>query len=184
MKIFYSLIILLNLCFLLVVEAQTLPRKATLGVAAQPLSEETAKTNNLKIGDGLQVMTVVPNGTFAELGVKVGDILLTINQKTIGTSQELISTAQSLTANDSIEVTILSNGQKLTKKGVAKPKPKETSEFGEVVLDAVDYELGTLRTIIHIPKNKIGKLPTVFFLQGYPCSSHELPPNSTNPMKN
>lgn len=165
------------------VEAQTLPRKAMLGVSAQPLNEEIAKANSLKIGDGLQVLAVVPNGTFAELGVKVGDILLTINQKPISTPQELIATAQTLSANDSIEITILSNGQKLTKKGTAKPKLKETSDYGEVVLDAVDYELGTLRTIIHIPKNKTGKLPTVFFLQGYPCSSHELPPNSTNPMK-
>ena len=154
-----------------------------LGVSAQPLSEEIAKANNLKIGDGLQIVAVVPSGTFAELGIKVGDILLTINQKTIGTSQELIASAQSLKTGDAVEITFLSNGQKLTKKGAAKARPKETSDYGEVILDEVDYELGTLRSIIHVPKNKTGKLPTIFFLQGYPCSSQEFPPNSTNPFK-
>lgn len=183
MKKFYLCFFLFNLLFAADAFAQTLPRKAMLGVSAQPLTEETAKASNLKVGDGLQVMAVVPDGTFAGLGVKVGDIMLTINQKTISSPQELIATAQSLTAGDSLEIVFYSNGERVTKKGVAKARPKETSEYGEVFLDAVEYELGLLRTIIHVPKNKPGKLPAVFFLQGYPCSSHELPPNSTNPMK-
>ncbi len=183
MRLFNSIFIGFILCFFTLAQGQKLPRKVMLGVSAQPLSDEIAKANNLKIGDGLQVLAVVPSGTFAELGIKVGDILLTINQKTIGTPQDLIATAQSLTAGETVEITFLANGAKVTKKGSAKPRPKETSDYGEVILGEVDYELGTLRSIIHIPKNKTGKLPTIFFLQGYPCGSQEFPPNSTNPLK-
>jgi uncharacterized protein len=183
MKLFHSFFIFLFLCLLTGAEAQNLPRKVMLGVSAQPLTEETAKSNNLKIGDGLQILAIIPNGTFAEIGIKNGDILLSINQKTIGTPQDLIASAQSLNSGDAVEITVISNGAKVTKKGTAKARPKETSDYGEVVLDEVDTPLGKQRSIIHIPKNKTGKLPTVFFLQGYPCGSQEFPPNSKNPAK-
>lgn len=154
--------------------AQTLPRKAWLGVAAQPIDEAKAKANNVKVGEGLFVATIVPNGTFAEIGVKVGDVILSINQKAINTPAELIGAAQSLTEGSSVEVNLISNGVKVTKKGNAKGKLKETSDNAEVIYDAVEMSLGKLRTITYKPKNKQGKLPSVFYIQGLPCQSQEL----------
>jgi len=154
--------------------AQTLPRKAWLGVAAQPIDEAKAKANNVKVGEGLLVATIVPNGTFAEIGVKVGDVILSINQKTINSPQELIATAQSLNEGATVEVNLISNGAKVTKKGTAKGKLKEVSENAEVIYDAVEMSLGKLRTITYKPRNKTGKLPAVFYIQGLPCQSQEL----------
>lgn len=183
MKSLSAIFALILLCFFISIEAQTLPRKGIIGVATKVLDEETAKVNNLKVGEGLIVTVVVPNSTMAELGVKVGDIITSVNQKTFSRHEDLVAYAQTIFEGDNLEVSYISNGAKVTKKAAAKPKPKETSEFGDIRYDAVDFELGTLRTIIHIPKGKTGKLPTVFYLQGYPCSSQEFPPNSPSALK-
>lgn len=183
MKSLSAIFALILLCFFINVEAQTLQRKGIIGVATKVLDEATAKANNLKVGDGLLVSVVVPNSTMADLGLKVGDIITSVNQKTFSRHEDLVAYAQTIYEGDNLEVTYISNGEKITKKAAAKPKPKETSDFADVRYDAVDFELGTLRTIIHVPKGKTGKLPTVFYLQGYPCSSQEFPPNSPSALK-
>lgn len=163
--------------------AQTLPRKVLLGVAAQPLDEAQARANNLKTGEGLSVSTVTPQGTFEELGIKPGDIILAINQKPINSPAELVAAARSLNEGAAIEVSLVSNGEKVTKKGTAKGRPKENSANAEVIYDAAEMSLGKLRTITYKPKNKSGKLPAVFYIQGLPCQSHELGPDSKDPLK-
>jgi uncharacterized protein len=155
--------------------AQTLPRKGAFGVAAQPVDEAKAIERNLKAGEGLLVSQVTPNGTFAEIGVKVGDVILSINQKPINSPAELIASAQSFTEGNAIEVNLISNGEKVTKKGTAKGKPKEVSDNADVIYDVAAMSLGKLRTITYKPKNKSGKLPAVFYIQGLPCQSQELP---------
>lgn len=184
MKSLLASFVLVAVCLLVGIKAQeTLPRKGMIGVATKVLDEATARANNLKVGDGLIVTVVVPNSTIDQLGVKVGDIITSVNQKTFSRHEDLVAFAQTVNEGDSLEIGLISNGAKVTKKGTAKGKPKETSPYGEVVLDAVDFQLGTLRTITHIPKNKTGKLPTIFYLQGYPCSSQEFAPNSKNAVK-
>lgn len=154
--------------------AQTLPRKGMFGVSAQPIDEANAKEKKLKADEGLLVSMVVPKGTFEELGVKVGDVILSINGKNINSPQELIAAAQSLNEGDAIEVNLISNGAKVIKKGTTIGKFKETSENADVIYDAAEMNLGKLRTITYKPKNKTGKLPAVFYIQGLPCQTQEL----------
>lgn len=163
--------------------AQTLPRKGWFGVAAQPTDEAKAKANNLKTGEGLVATVITPQGTFDEIGVKVGDVILTINQRPINSPAELIASAQSLNEGDAVEVDLISNGTKATKKGKIKGKLKENSDNAEVIYDVAEMSLGKLRTIIYKPKNKSGKLPAVFYIQGLPCQSHELGADSKDPRK-
>ena len=183
MKLLLATFALGLLCLVVSIDAQTLPRKGMIGVGTRALDEATAKANNLKIGEGLSVAVVVPNSTLADLGIKVGDIITSVNQKTFATHESLVAFANTVIEGDSLEISFISNGEKFTKKGTAKPKPKETSDYADIRYEAVDFELGTLRTITHLPKGKSGKLPTIFYLQGYPCSSQEFPPNSTNAVK-
>lgn len=163
--------------------AQTLPRKGWFGVSAQPLDEAKAKANNLKTGEGLIVSSIVPNGTFEQIGVKVGDIILSINQKPINSPADLIASAQSLNETDKVEINIVSNGVKSSKKGAVKGKLKENSDNAEVLYEAVQMPLGTLRTITYVPKMKKPKMPAVFYIQGLPCQTHELGPDSKDPRK-
>lgn len=156
------------------VSAQTLARRAMLGVSVQPVDEAKARANNLKVGEGLVVAAVTPKGTFDEIGVKVGDVITSINQKPINSSAELVAMAQSLVEGSPVEVNLISNGEKVTKKGAAKARPKETTETADVIYDVAEMSLGRLRTITYRPKNKTGKLPAVFYIQGLPCQSQEL----------
>lgn len=151
---------------------QTLPRKGWFGIGAAP-----AKNTNTN-QDGLSVTLIAPNSTGEELGIKVGDVILAIDGKPMNDTASFIAHAQSKIEGDKIEFTILSNGEKTTKKGTVKGKPKETSPNADVNYDSVEMSLGTLRTITHIPKNRTGKVPAVFYIQGLPCQSNEyLDPN-------
>lgn len=154
-------------------QSGTLPRKGWLGVGGQPTDETKAKANNLKTGEGILISAISPGATFEQIGIKVGDILLSINQKPINTPAEMIAMAQSLSEGDSIELSLISKGEKVTKKGEVKGRPKETSDIADVNYDSVTMSLGTLRTITHIPKNRTGKVPAVFYIQGLPCQSNE-----------
>lgn len=145
-----------------------------LGVSAQPIDEAKAKANDLKFGEGLVVGAVTPKGTFEDVGVKVGDVILSINQKPVNSSAELVAAAQSLVEGSAVEVGLISNGERITKKGTAKGKLKEISETADVIYDVAEMSLGKLRTITYKPKNKTGKLPSVFYIQGLPCQSQEV----------
>lgn len=96
MKILLASFALALLCLFVNIEAQTLARKGMIGVATKVLDEATAKANNLKTGDGLIVTVVVPNSTVEQLGVKVNDIITSVNQKTFGRPEELIAFAQTI----------------------------------------------------------------------------------------
>lgn len=172
---FIAGLILIGLSACIRTYGQILPRKGWLGVASQPVDEARAKANNLKTGEGTLLTTVAPNGTFDKLGAKVGDVLLSVNQKPINSLPELVAMAQTFTEGDAIELNLISNSEKVTKKGTVIGRPKETSDIAEVKYDAVEMSLGALRTITHIPKNRTGKVPAVFYIQGLPCQTNEYP---------
>lgn len=163
--------------------AQTLPRKAMFGVTARAVDEGTAAASGLAKGEGLLVSAVVPDSTFASIGVKPGDLILSIDNKPINSPEALITSAQTFTEGDRIIVGLISEGKRVTREATARPRPKETSEFGEPVYDAVSIGSGTLRTITHVPKNRTGKVPAIMYIQGFPCTSQEFAPNSTNAIK-
>ncbi|HQU84098.1 MAG TPA: PDZ domain-containing protein [Pyrinomonadaceae bacterium] len=166
---FISGLILIGLSTCIRTFAQTLPRKGWFGLGAAPAKNTNAAQ------EGLSVTLVSPNSTGEELGIKVGDIILAIDGKPMNDTANFVAHAQSKTEGDPIEFTILSNGAKVSKKGTVKGKPKETSPFADVIYDATEMNLGKLRTITYKPKNKTGKLPAVFYIQGLPCQSQELP---------
>ncbi len=161
----------------------TLPRKALIGVGMAPLTQEIADKNKIKIGDGVSITQIVPNSTAQALGIKVGDIITKINDKKIDSPQKMVQVAGKLIDGEKFSIELISDGKKQTKTGKAKGRPKESTPYSDVRYDAIEYELGKLRTIVHIPKDKKGKLPAVFFLQGYPCQSQEFIPNFETPDK-
>jgi pimeloyl-ACP methyl ester carboxylesterase/bifunctional DNA-binding transcriptional regulator/antitoxin component of YhaV-PrlF toxin-antitoxin module len=160
-----------------------LPRKVLIGVGMAPLIQEIADKNKLKIGDGVSVTLVVPDSTAEALGIKVGDILTTINGTRIEAPAKMVEVAGKLVEGDEFIVELISSGKKKTLTGKAKGRPLESTEFSDVRHDAIEYELGRLRTIVHLPKGKKGKLPAVFYLQGYPCQTQEFNATSQSPVK-
>ena len=176
-----SIVMLLVSCS--VAQEVKLPRRVLLGVGMTPLTQEIADKNKIKVGDGVSVTLVVPNSTAQSLGIEVGDILLSINGTKIDNPQKMIAYARGMASGDEFKVEIISKGVKKSLKGIAKGRPFEDLGVSDVRYDAVQYDLGKLRTIVHIPKGKKGKLPAVFYLQGYPCQSQEFSSTSQGPVK-
>jgi pimeloyl-ACP methyl ester carboxylesterase len=169
--------------------AGELSRKGVLGVGAKALDAVTAKTMGVNLGDGLLITLVMAGSSADQMGLKAGDLLLSLNGQKFARFEDLAAFTRNLREGMTLEaLTLSASGEhqmrqtRQTRQGKAQGRPLETSAFADVRYGAVPVSLGTLRTISHIPKsgaNKSGKLPTIFWLQGYSCDSQEYPPNST-----
>ncbi|WP_263533270.1 PDZ domain-containing protein [Paucibacter sp. TC2R-5] len=164
--------------------AGELSRKGVLGVGAKALDDLTAKTLGVNVGDGLLITLVLAGSSADQMGFKVGDLLLSLNGHKFARFEDLAAFTRNLREGSPLEaLTLSASGERQMRQGLAQGRPLETSEYAQVRYGAAPVSLGTLRTISHIPKsgaNKSGKLPTIFWLQGYSCDSQEYPPNSTH----
>ena len=108
---FITGLILIGLSTCIRTFGQTLPRKGWFGIGAAPAKNSSANQ------EGLAVTLVAPNSTGETLGIKVGDVILAIDGKPMNDTASFVAHAQSKIEGDQIEFTILSNGEKITKKG-------------------------------------------------------------------
>ena len=60
-----------------------LPRKGVFGLGLTQIPAEVRTQNQIPAGQGLLATTPVPGQTAARMGVEAGDILLTVNGKTV-----------------------------------------------------------------------------------------------------
>ena len=178
---FFKLLIFLFVFSLQTISAQTLKRKGLLGITMQTINDSIAKQHNLKTNSGIYVMTVMPNSTFANLGIAQGNILIRINDTQVHTIQDVLAITSKLYEGDTIEAEFYSNSKKKTKSTSLLGRPYETFKNGNVTYGAVVYEGNVLRSILVTPK-ETKKAPVVYFLQGYTCGSIETISDG-NPMK-
>ena len=157
-----------------------LRRKASLGIAMSVVNDSIANTNQMEHVIGVYIMQVIPESTADQMGLETSDIITKINKYTIHSFQDIRSSIQNLRADDPIEITYYRHGKLRTTKGKAIARPKETSEFGTVIYEQVQYKGNNLRSILHLPNN-VKNPPVVFYIQGYTCQSIEfsMVPNFT-----
>jgi pimeloyl-ACP methyl ester carboxylesterase len=178
---FLTLLITLFVFSLQTSNAQSLRRKGLLGIMMQTLNDSIAQQNNLAINSGVQVLSVMPNSTFSNLGVEQGNILTHINNTSINTIQDVLAITSNLYEGDTIEAEFYANGQKKTKSTPLLGRPFETFENGDVTYGEVVYQGNSLRSILVTPKEAV-QAPVIYFLQGYTCGSVETV-SDDNPMK-
>ncbi len=180
MKIKY-LFFLIVLIVTSTITSQTLKRKGMLGVLMQTLTDSIAIQNNFNVKTGVHITTVMPNSTFANLGVKQDDVLTKLNGSSVSTIQDVLEITSQLYEGDKIEAEYYSKNKKTEASTVLLGRPIETFENGIVTYGEVVYKDNVLRSILVTPKNKI-KSPVVYFLQGYTCGTVETTTNE-NPAK-
>ncbi|MEM7053303.1 MAG: alpha/beta fold hydrolase [Pseudomonadota bacterium] len=142
----------------------TLERRPFLGVAPEATDQ------------GVRIASIITGGSAESADTAVGDIVLSLNDHAVVTPQDFIEQASNLVPGREIELEFLRDGQTQTVTLEPRARPFEQPAIGQVRYDHVNYAGGRIRAIVNTPNGE-GPFPTVYYIQGYPCSSVE----SSNP---
>jgi pimeloyl-ACP methyl ester carboxylesterase len=82
---------------------------------------------------------------------------------------------KSLKPNDRLVYRVQRGGKEMDVEVVAGEFPREQPSDIQVLYDAVETPKATVRSILTAPISYTGKLPTIFYVQGWDCSSIDWP---------
>ncbi len=85
--------------------------RGILGVVAQDITPSLAEAMDLKTDKGAVVTTIIPESPADDAGLKVGDIILTLDAKTIRSSEQLRNTLGMLRPGATIQIAISRDGK-------------------------------------------------------------------------
>ncbi|MFQ5483336.1 MAG: trypsin-like peptidase domain-containing protein, partial [Nitrospinaceae bacterium] len=85
-----------------------------LGVMIQKITPELAKSFNLSDDDGALVGDVIPNGPAEKAGIKRGDVIVSFNNRTVKTMEQLPKIVAGTTPGKEVPVEIIREGRKQT----------------------------------------------------------------------
>lgn len=148
--------------------AQPLPRKGWMNLQTLELNDSLRKATGATTG--LYVSSVGEPGTGFNLGVRAGDVLLTLEDMKTESKEALRNAMLPLREGDTVSCSVLRKNKSRILKGVVAPNQREASGDYEVLYDRVAMGDGFLSLIITKPKGE-GKFPVVLFIPGYMCYS-------------
>jgi len=150
--------------------SQHLKRRASFGAVLININDSIARVNKLTNNQGCCIKQIIAEGSAEKMKFQVGDVILQINNQTIQNRLQLISLFAKMKDGDAIKINIVRNGKQKTINGKLLGVKYDTYSFADVIYSEVAFDKGYLRNIFIKPKGS-GKFPTVFFIQGYTCSS-------------
>lgn len=126
---------------------------------------------------GREITNIEPGSPMSRSGVKVGDILQSINGEVIKDNNQWWDLIYALRADQSYQLTIKRNNQLINNSVIFNATEKETyaqltTEYDWVVSDHGIKQ----RTIVTYPKDKTTNIPAIFVVGGLSCSSIEYTP--------
>lgn len=138
-----------------------LPRAAWLGAALQADQ------------GGVLVSQVVPGSTSEALGLRTGDLLLSINGTAVAHPAEAVAAVRAQSAGTPARLEVRRDGAARTLDATWVGRPFE--RFAGVRLEpgAVPFQGGLLRDFLALPERAGADTPVVFFIQGVTCMSVE-----------
>ncbi|MGE3466160.1 MAG: PDZ domain-containing protein [Pyrinomonadaceae bacterium] len=147
-----------------------LQRRGFLGVQVRAIPQVSKNSQSI----GVEVVSVFDDSTASLLGVVPGDVLAMINGVPIRTPGDVGTLLASVKAGTKVVLEIVRKGEKKVLSNEMVPLPKEKFDEADVIHGSVKTAAGIQRSILTVPKNKIGP-PVVYILQGFDCSSIEKP---------
>jgi PDZ domain-containing protein len=141
-----------------------LPRRPFLGVTAQP-----APDKHVRVGK------IFPESPAARSELAVGDILLALNGTPITSVDSFLAGVKSLKPKDRLVYHVQRGGNEMDVEVVAGEFPREQPIDIQVLYDSVETPDAKVRSILTVPIGNTGKLPTIFYVQGWDCSSIDWP---------
>jgi Do/DeqQ family serine protease len=104
------------------------PLRGWLGVDAQAVTAELARTLDLKSTDGVLVTAVARNGPAHKAGVQPGDVIVAIDNKKIGEAREAMLAILSRRPGDKIALTVVRAGKELVLQAIATERPQRQAQ--------------------------------------------------------
>jgi serine protease Do len=101
------------------------PQRGYLGLAVQRLDESAASALGIPKNHGEIVQSITPGGPAARAGLQPGDVVVKINNRTVGPDESLSLIVASLQANARVPIEIIRNGQRRTVTAVVAARPTE-----------------------------------------------------------
>jgi len=146
-------------------DADPLPRRAWFGVAVGPHER------------GAVVTGVTPGSPAAEDGVRVGDVITTVDDRAIHAPGDVAAAIGRHRPGESASLEIIREGRAPERRPVRlRPFPLETMTGATFEYASVVLPTGIrLRTIVSLPESRPRPLPALLFLQGGGCSSVDQP---------
>ena len=149
--------------------ADSLPRRALLGVSVEP-----APDNHVRIA------RIVPGSAAERSELAVGDIVLALNGSPIDSVSTFLATMKSFKSGDPVTCRVQRGGKELNIEVIVGEWPREQPRDIQVLYDAVQTQGATLRSLLTKPIGNARKLPAILFLQGFDCSSIDWPSPEPN----
>ena len=100
-----------------------------MGVAIQNVTEQLANYYGIKETKGVYIAKVYEGDPADKAGIKVGDVIIMINDKTIDSSRDLTLMIASSSVGESVHVKLIRDGKKKTVKVKLGERPDQTSEM-------------------------------------------------------
>ncbi|MCP3876549.1 MAG: DegQ family serine endoprotease [Desulfobacteraceae bacterium] len=104
-----------------------------LGVAIQNVTEQLAKYYHIKETKGVYVAKVYEDNPADKAGIKIGDVILKINNKKIDSSRDLTMTIASTSVGETVKVKLIRNGKEKTIKVKLGKRPDEDSRIAQTI---------------------------------------------------
>lgn len=126
---------------------------------------------------GRQITQIEPDSPMHKAGIKVGDILQSVNGELVTDANQWWDLIYALRADTNYQLRIKRNNQTLTRQVVFPAAPKEsysklTTEYDWIISD---YGIKQ-RMIVTYPKASRQNMPAIFIVGGLSCSSIEYTP--------
>ncbi len=149
-----------------------LPRRGALGLSFSPLPPDQAEKYGLAAGQGLIALQPIANLTADKIGLKSGDIVISINDEPI-TAQMIGKKIRETPTGSKLTFKVSRAGTLTTISGPLLEKPRDpgTKNY-EVIYSHIVSHGQKMRTIITKPKTP-GKHPGFFFIQGFSPISYD-----------
>jgi pimeloyl-ACP methyl ester carboxylesterase len=143
-----------------------LPRRAFLGTALGPVTDEVRQERGLGPEQaGAVVLQVIPGSTAEAAELQPGDVVTRLDETPIDGPAALVQAMSQARAGAAAALHLIRDGKPLTKDVTLRERPRESSDDFDVIYGAVESRGHRLRTIVTRPRGD-GPFPALFLIQG------------------
>lgn len=154
--------------------SQELPRRVFVGIRMEKITDDVKRIVGLDQINGVMISEVLPQSTAEAAKFLKGDILLSVNGKTVHSPQEVVTAIAGYKSGQTFEYEILRHKKKIKGRIPFKGYPKENYQGLITIYTESKTEIGQQRIIITKPETD-KKLPVIAFVGGIGCYSLDSP---------